>query len=38
METQEITYDTLCENLNKYIKDSDIVERAYRYAQEAHKN
>lgn len=37
MEAHETGYDTLCEKLRQYMTDISLVERAYHYAEEAHR-
>ncbi len=37
MQANETTYEKLLENVKKYMPDTSLVERAYKYAEEAHK-
>ncbi|MDP4132908.1 MAG: bifunctional (p)ppGpp synthetase/guanosine-3',5'-bis(diphosphate) 3'-pyrophosphohydrolase [Bacillota bacterium] len=38
MEAHEASYEVLIKKLNTYMHDTELVERAYRYAEDAHKN
>lgn len=38
MQAHETTYEKLLSNVKKYMQDTELVERAYRYAEEAHKS
>ena len=38
MQAHETTYEKLLENVNKYMPDTALVERAYKYAEEAHRS
>ncbi len=38
MQAHETTYEKLLENVKKYMPDTSLVERAYKYAEEAHKS
>lgn len=38
MHHQETSYEALIELIKKYMPDTSLVERAYEYAQDAHKN
>ena len=38
MQAHETTYEKLLENVKKYMPDTALVERAYKYAEEAHRS
>ena len=38
MQAHETTYEKLLENVKKYMTDTALVERAYKYAEEAHRS